>query len=314
MVDGMKAIRGVALAAATALALATWAPRPAEAIMAIDDRLPSFLVAVGEGTGYAWAAYEAANSKDLDQLFYRDRSAANKLLLARQNSGRWVPVAQLAYFSQRWRTDFEAVATRLEPLTGMSSLRVAMWYCMDPRPWVYVHVNGQPTLALNARHLLPYDPTRTKLKFAEAFFQAFATMAPDETAETNTFSRRVQIEGLRLALMQRAVPGLPLHRYLNVTPSTFATWQRNQRAIARGMLQALDAPESGVAMERFFGRGYGDPWPGGAGRFVSFMVAAGAAREHNPVQLGQMPSRDYLFLVRPMLEDMARVDEGLSPW
>lgn len=310
----MKRWRRLGWAALAALVVGVSAPRPADALMAIDDRLPSFLVAVGEGTGYAWAAYEAANSKDLDQLFYRDRSPANKLLLARQNAGRWVPVAQLAYFSQRWRTDFEAVATRLEPLTGTTSLRVGMWYCMDPRPWVFVHVNGQPTLALNARHLLPYDPTRTKLRFAEAFFQAFATVAPDETAETNTFSRRLQIEGLRLAMMQRAVPGLPLHRYLNVQPGTFAAWQRNQRAIARGMLQALDAPESGVAMERFFGRGYGDPWPVGAGRFVSFMVAAGAAREHNPVELGRMPSRDFLFLVRPMLEDMARVDEGLSPW
>ena len=310
----MNALRKGILAALAACVVGTAAVPPAAALMAVDDRLPGFLVAVGEGTGYAWAAYEAANSKDLDATFYRDRSAANKLLLARQNAGRWVPVAQLAYFSQRWRTDFEAVTTRLEPLTGTSSLRVAMWYCMDPRPWVYVHVNGQPTLALNARHLLPYDPTRTKLKFAEAYFQAFATMAPDETAETNTFSRRVQIEGLRHALMQRAVPGLPLYRYLNVQPGTFALWQRNQRAIARGMLQALDAPESGVAMERFFGRGYGDPWPAGAGRFVSFMIAAGAAREHNPVELGRMPSRDYLFLVRPMIEDMARVDEGLSPW
>lgn len=310
----MNALRKGMVAAIAAFALGTAASLPAAALMAVDDRLPGFLVAVGEGTGYAWAAYEAANSKDLDQTFYRDRSAANKLLLARQNAGRWVPVAQLAYFSQRWRTDFEAVTGRLEPLTGTSSLRVAMWYCMDPRPWVYVYVNGQPTLALNARHMLPYDPVRTKLKFAEAYFQAFATMAPDETAETNTFSRRVQIEGLRHALMQRAVPGLPLHRYLNVQPGTFALWQRNQRAIARGMLQALDAPESGVAMERFFGRGYGDPWPAGSGRFVSFMIAAGAAREHNPVELGRMPSRDYLFLVRPMIEDMARVDEGLSPW
>jgi hypothetical protein len=302
------------MAALAAIVVATAVPRPAEAIMAIDDRLPAFLVAIGEGTGYAWSAFEAANAKDLDQLFYRDRSPTNKLQLARQNVGRWVPVAQLAYFSQRWRSDFEVVASRLEPLTGTTNLRVSMWYCMDTRPWVYVYVNGQPTLALNARHMLPYDQTRTKLRFAEAFFSASATMAPDETAETNTFSRRVQIEGLRLALMQRAVPGLPLHRYLNVSPKTFATWQRNQRAIARGLLQALDGPESGVAMERFFGRGYGDPWPAGAGRFVSFLAAAGAAREHNPVELGKMPSRDYLFLVRPMLEDMAKVDEGLSPW
>jgi hypothetical protein len=120
--------------------------------------------------------------------------------------------------------------------------------------------------------------------------------------------------GLRPAIMQRAVPGLPLHRYLNVAPHTFAHWQRNQRAIARGMLAAVDSPESGTAMERFFGRGYGDPWPSGAGRFVSFMIASGAAREQNPIELGKMPSRDYLFLVRPMLEDMAKVNEGLSPW
>ena len=294
--------------------LAATMVRPADALMGIDDRLPSFLVSVGEGTGYAWAAYEAANAKELDQLFYRDRSPAQKLYLARQNSGRWVPVAALAYFQQHWRPAFEAVAGRLEPLTGTSGLKVAMWYCMDSRPWVYVHVNGQPTLAMNARLLLPYDDVRTRLKFAEAFFQAFATMAPDETAEAHTFSRHVQIEGLRLALMQRAVPGLPLYRYLNVSPATFAAWQRSQRAIARGMLAALDGPESGTQMERFFGRGYGDPWPGGAGRFVSFMIAAGAAHERNPVELGQMPSRDYLFLVRPLLEEMARVDEGLTPY
>jgi hypothetical protein len=116
-----------------------------------------------------------------------------------------------------------------------------------------------------------------------------------------------------MAVQMRGMPNLPAYRYMHCSASTLAAWQRNQKSISRAMMKAIDAPESANAMERFFGRGWGDPWPAGAGKYVAYMLAVGAAREPNPMQMASMPSRDYMFVVRPALEDMARVQEGLSP-
>ncbi|MEB3329006.1 MAG: hypothetical protein VKQ33_07220 [Candidatus Sericytochromatia bacterium] len=298
----------------TAAWLAAWPTGSARAWSTIEDHLPRFLVAVGSGTGYAWAAFEAAHARDLDAQFYRGQSPAQKLSLAHKNGGQWVPVAQLAEFSRRWQPDFETVAARLEPLTGLTDLRVTMWYCLDGRPWVFSHANGRPTLALNARHLLPYHPVRTRLRFSQAIFDALATDQPDEHPERMTLSRRLQVEGLRLAMARRAVPGLPFHHYLGAGAAQQRGWQQATPAIARAMLLALDGPESALQMEHFFGKGYGMPWPSGAGRYLAFVLAAGIGQERSPVQLGRMPSRDYMFLVRGVLEDLAAAGNvGLRP-
>lgn len=309
---GARKAMTVALAA-VGLSAMLW-PGVAWAVGTIDDRLPMFLTSVGYGSGQAWMAFEAAHGKEMDLLFYRDRSSAQKMDLARRASASWVPVGQVLVLSQRWRTDFEVVAGRLESLSGqLPYINVAMWYSMDSRPWVFVETGGKSTMAYNARFFVPYDAIRNRMRFAESFFQAFSAQMSNDMAERMTLSHRFQIEGLKLAVVQRAVPGLALQRYLGVSAQTYASFQRNQKAIARGMLTALDAPESTNAMQRFFGYGFGDPWPPGSGRYIAFMCASAIANEHNPLELAAMPSRDYLFLVRGQLESMGRIEEGLSP-
>ncbi|MEB3198712.1 MAG: hypothetical protein VKP62_16060 [Candidatus Sericytochromatia bacterium] len=284
--------------------LAGWA-RPADALVAVEDHLPEFLVAVGSGPRHAMAAYEAAQARALDPLFYRDRSPEQKLLFVRQSNGLEVPTRALGQFALRWRSDLESVARRLEPISGTSGLKVSMWYCLDPRPWVYVPGENGAVLALNARHLLPYHPTRTKMAFAKAFLDAMASQGPEETAEALTLSRRLQLEGLKLAMAERAVPGRPWNEYLDTPPSHFSGWHHASRAMAHSLLQALDSPESAIHTQRFFGSGFGTPWPPGAGRYLAFVMAASATRSYPPAELARMPSRDYMFLVRPVLEDMA---------
>ena len=108
--------RGLGCALAV-LALAA-SPRPALAVQAIEDHLPQFLTAVGDGSVDYWMAFEAANSKELDEIFYRDRSTAQKEVLARQALAHYVPVRQLDVFANRWRADFEWVSERVEALSG----------------------------------------------------------------------------------------------------------------------------------------------------------------------------------------------------
>jgi hypothetical protein len=153
--------------------------------------------------------------------------------------------------------------------------------------------------------MLPYHPVQTRLRFSQALFDALATDQPDEHPERMTLSRRLQVEGLRLAMARRAVPGLPFHDYLGAGPYQQRGWQQATPTIARALMLALDGPESALHMEHFFGKGYGMPWPTGAGRYIAFILAAGAGQERNPVELGRMPSRDYMFLVRGVLEDLA---------
>lgn len=308
--------RWVAGLAAVALSLTALAavPAPAEAVQAIEDHLPQFITAVGDGSVDYWMAFEAANSKELDSIFYRDRSPAQKAVLSRQALSHYVPLRQLTTFANRWRADFEWVSERVEALSGrLPFVTASMWYTYDTRPYVYVETGGKQIIGLNARAFLPYEPVKTRLMFCDAFFNTFQLQQSHDMAEHLTLGRRVQIEGLRMALQLRGVPGLPAYTYMHVSPSTLQAWQRNQKSIARAMMQALDGPESANSMERFFGRGWGDPWPASAGRYVAYMLAVGASREHNPLELVTMPSRDYLFVVRPQLEDMARVQEGLSP-
>lgn len=303
------------LQAATA-GLALWAAiaLPGAAAPMVEDHLAAFLVSVGEGTGEAWMAYESAQSKTLDQLFYRDRSPSQKLGIMRQAIGHGVPVHQLRAFYQRWRADFDLVAGRMEQAYGpMSGLTVAAFYCADSRMSVYGEVNGRPTLALNVRPMLPYDATRTRLLLAQELFRYYAQQVMAPNPEPLTLSRRVQLEGVIMAAMQRAVPGLAPHQYLMVPAATYKTWERNQKTIARGLKHALDRPESANAMERFFGRGFGDPWPNGAGRYMALQLARAGARDRGPLELNVLPSRDYLFTVQSSLDDMAKVNEGLAP-
>lgn len=300
--------------ALAALALWTAVAGPGLAAPVVEDNLAGFLVSVGEGTGEAWMAYESAQSKTLDQLFYRDRSPAQKLAIMRQAIGRGVPVHQLRTFYQRWRADFDLVAGRMEQTYGpMSGLTIAAWYCADSRMSVYGEVNGRQTLALNVRGMLPYDPSRTRLYLAKELYRYYTERVLSPIHEPLTLSRRVQLEGLSMAAMQRAVPGLAPHQYLMVPLATYKAWERNQTTIARGLKHALDRPESANATERFFGRGFGDPWPNGAGRFMALTLARAASRDRGPLELNMLPSRDYLFSVQSTLDDVAKVNEGLAP-
>lgn len=286
---------------------------PAVAVDGVDDRLPEFLNAVGAGPGEAWVTFEVAHSRELDALFYRDRGAAQKLSYARAAMGKWVPVEQVRLFALRWRGDFDAVASRIEQVYGRPArVKVAMWYALDTRAGVFATVNGQPTLGLNARHFLPYDSAKTRMMITQEFFRYYAGQT-EAAPEPMSLARRIQIEGLNLAIMQRVVPGLPLHRYLGVSPATFKQYQRHQTAIARGMKAALEGPESANAMVRYFGGGLGDPWPNGAGRYVAMLLASPIIHAHNPSNLYMLPSRDYLFEVMPSLDDMAKTSEGLKP-
>jgi hypothetical protein len=302
------------VAVAVALGAQLLAARPAAAVQAIEDHLPQFITSIGDGSVDYWMAYEAANSRELDTIFYRDRSAAQKSALARQALAHYVPIRQLTTFANNWRADFEWVAERLEGLSGrLPFLTASMWYTYDTRPYVFAEIGGKQVMGLNARLFLPYTRTRTRLILCDAFFSTFQFQQPRDMAERMTLGRRVQVDGLRMAVQQRGVPGLPAYGYMHISPATLQTWQRNQKSIARALLAALDGPESANSIDRFFGRGGGDHWPAPAGRYMAYMLALGAAREHNPLELVTMPSRDYLFVVRPQLEDMARVQEGLSP-
>lgn len=287
---------------------------PASAMPMVEDNLAPFLVTVGDGTAEAWMAYESSQSKTLDQLFYRDRTPAQKLNLMRQALGAGVPVGQVRQFYSHWRSDFDVVASRMEQAYGpLSGIKVSAWYCADPRFSVYGMVDGQPTLALNARPMMPYDSTRTRLMIARELFRYYAYQTSTPTPEEATLSRRVQFEGLSMAAMQRALPGLAPHQYLMVPAATYKAWERYQTTIARGLKNALDRPESANAMERFFGRGFGDPWPAGAGRYMAYHLGRVAAKDRGALELNVLPSRDYLFSVQSALDDWAKVGEGLKP-
>ena len=296
------------LALAGAIAPQAWA------LPAVEDHLPAFLVTVGEGTGEAWMAYESAYSRSLDQLFYQDRTASQKLALIRQAIGQGVPVAQVRTFTQRWRADFDLVAARMEQAYGpLSGLKVSAWYCADPRLSVVGALDGQPTLALNVRPMLPYDPSRVRVLLAQELFRYYANRGLGANPEPMTLSRRLQFEGLALAAMEKAVPGLAPHQYLQIPPATYKAFERNQKTIARGLKHALERPESANAMARFFGAGFGDPWPAGSGRYVAYWLAKHTVRDRGPLELNVLPSRDYLFLTQTALDDMAKVTEGVTP-
>jgi hypothetical protein len=196
------------------------------------------------------------------------------------------------------------------PLSGIT---VSAWYCADSRFSVYGMVDGKPTLALNVRPMMPYDATRTRLLIARELFRYYAYQTSTPTPEEATLSRRVQFEGLSMAAMQRALPGLAPHQYLMVPPATYKAWERYQTTIARGLKNALERPESANAMERFFGRGFGDPWPAGAGRYMAYHLGRVAAKDRGALELNVLPSRDYLFSVQSALDDWAKVGEGLKP-
>ncbi|HEY9722295.1 MAG TPA: hypothetical protein V6D47_09785 [Oscillatoriaceae cyanobacterium] len=280
----------------------------AQAVPMVDDNLPSFLGTVGQGSGEAWVAYEAAHSRTLDQLFYRDRSPAQKLALVREGLADWVPVARVREFEAHWQSDYDAVASRMVALLGQTpDLTVSVWYSLDTRVAVSGTVDGRPTLGINARLMLPYDSANTRLTFARAMYQYFAQQA-DPDPEASSLARQMQVEGLVLAASERLVPGLPAYRYLQVSESAYKQFQRFQPAIARAMEAALDGPDSANAMRRFFGAGYGDPWPAGAGRFVAYEAARATIQGNNPLDYYTVPSQDYLFQVRPALDALARVD------
>lgn len=293
---------------AIALATGIWASVawPASALVGVTDHLPAMLSMIGSGHPAAWMAFEAAYARDLDPTHYRGRTPAQKLVLMRSAMGMAVPVGPLQTFAARWRADFEGVASRLEPLGGdLPTLGASMAYTADTRATVVATQGERTVVALNARYFLPYDPVATRLAFANVISQVALSSATNDSPQANNLARQLQVEGMRMLLQERAVPGLPPYRYLNASPRSLVGYERHRRAIAQAVMRELDGNGSGGGARFFGGQAWGDPWPAGAGRYMAYILAFQGARDRNPMEILAQPAEDYLFTVRPLLEQLA---------
>ena len=272
----------------------------------LRNHLPDFLSMVQPGGTPAWLAYEAAHSRDLDALFYADRTPESKQALIAQAIRHPLPLEPLATLSRSWRGDFAAVVDNLEGWSSrFDGMDVSMWWTFDDRPWVTRRDDDRLHVALNARGFLPYNPINTRLRFSDVLFHVAIDRAAKQSIRDESLARRVQLEGLKMATAALAVPGHPDHVYLGCDTRTLAQLNQQKPRLLQAMMTAMHNKNPSEIARFFPPNSQSESLPG-AGRYIAFVIARGLSNQHNLLELAQIPSDDYLFLVKE------RFEEGLS--
>lgn len=295
----------LALAAGLALAPGTVAGAAPSVRLEVE---PLWRLAA-DGSGAGWLAYELGASKALDARFYADRTPEAKAAAARKATALRVPVAAVKRLAAHFASDVGAVWPGAEKQFGALPIeRVELWYAMDDRASVLVTVDGVRTWCVNARHLGDgTDPLTARLAMASELFRLTAGAQAPGRQEPPSLARKLQVEGLKLEALRRVVPGASLERVLGLDPQVQAAILASRKGIARAALAAFDGGEDPRLTENLFGHA------GLTGRFLAAQLAAQMGPAESLPALARVPSRDYLFRVRPTLEAWAALSETWAP-
>lgn len=294
------------LAAALALGLACPAFAAAPAVRVEVE--PLWRLAP-DGSGAGWLAYELGASKALDARFYADRSPEAKGLAARKAAGMRVPVAALKKLAAGFASDVASLWPGAERQFGTLPIeRVELWYAMDDRASVLVTVGGVRTWAVNARHLGDgADPLRARLALASELFRLVSAPEPG-AIEPDSLARRLQVEGLRAEALHRLVPAASIERVLELPTAAKASILAERKATARRVLAVLDGADDPALRAQLFSRDAGL-----SGRYLAALLAGQMGPAESLPTLARLPSSDYVFRVRPMLESWAALSESWQP-
>jgi hypothetical protein len=263
--------------------------------------------------GQAWLEQEAADSRYLDQSFYASLKPSEKRAMIDQVLSEEMPnfpdrMQQLSMFQDHWAGDVAAVQQTLAKEFGaVPAVDVYVWFAMSPQKAVACTIDGKPAVAVNARHLLPYQPDATRILLTRALLVHLAAgWARDrqEAAAPPSVAAQLQAEGLTAWAAARVVPNSPLTTLLSVTPVQAAMLERAKGAIARELLNSLDAG-SQTQLDRFFSPKPPEGWPPSSGRYLGMLVAQEVAHDLGGAAVVRMSRKAYTERARAILKRLA---------
>lgn len=263
--------------------------------------------------GQAWLEEEAANSRVLDQSFYATVKPADKHALMDKAMNEELPVfpdrmQQLSVLQDHWAADLAAVKQTLAREFGAGpGIDVYVFFAMSPEKAVACTIDGKPAVAVNARLLLPYEGDATRLLLTRALLVHVASGWVRERQDIGlapSVAGRLQAEGLNLWAASRVVPNSSLTSLLSITPVQAAMLEKAKGAIARELLNVLDAG-SQAQLDRFFSPKPPDGWPPASGRYLGMLVAQEVAHDLGGPAVVKLTRKAYTERARAILQRLA---------
>jgi hypothetical protein len=292
--------------AAALAAVLLWAPA---ASAEVHDSLPELLsawVAIQEDPDpewqQAWLRYELSQSAWLDPTLYAGRAPADKAsvidaALQQVGAGFGKQMADLAAFEEAWGADMAAVNEGMRREFGRVPLvELYVAYAMSPAKLAIGELGGKPSICVNARRLLPYNATTTRVLLARYMFEWVLTRWP-RTGPPSVADRLHQ-EGMGTWAAGRVLPGLAVEELLECTPDQLQQLTSNRKAHAAAVLAALDSKDPAMT-RRFFGDG------AETGAYIGMLVARDMAQELGQEKLPAMSHQEFVTRARGILRRLS---------
>jgi hypothetical protein len=262
--------------------------------------------------GQVWLEEESVHSRELDQSFYATLKPGEKRALVDQALNTEMPrfperMQQLSELQDHWAADVAAVSAAMAKEFGQPpAVDTYLFFAMSPQKAVACQIDGKPSVAINARMLLPYQGDATRLLLTKALLVHVSTGWARDRADSGASSvaSQLQAEGLVAWAAGRVVPASPVSAILSVSSAQAATLERAKGAIAREMLAALDSGAS-AQLDRFFGTKPPEGWPPASGRYVGWLVARDVASELGGPAIVRMSRKTYTERARAVLKRLA---------
>lgn len=303
-----------------ALAIAAWLALTPAAHAEVHDSLPDLLSAwldVQEDPNapweVAWLRYETAQSAWLDPTLWAGRTPAQKasaLDTTMREVGTDFPVRmkELASFEQGWGADLSAVNDGLRREFGSIPLvELYVGFSMSPAKLAIGELGGKPAVCLNARRLLPYRSTATRVLLARYMFE---WLVPKWTkASPPSIGDRLHQEGLSVWAAGRILPGTADQALLDVTPDQMAALEAGRARYAAIMLAGLDVKDPQIT-RRLFGPEPPTGWPPSTGPYVGLLVARDIAQEIGQDKLASISHDEFMTHARTTLHRLAGTIDG----
>jgi hypothetical protein len=306
--------------ATLALTLTVWSAGATAASADVHDSLPDILSAwvdMQEDPSppweLAWLRYEATQSAWLDPTLYAGRSPeqkAHQIDATLRDSAVSFPIQMglLTTFENGWGSDLAAVNEGLRREFGQVPLvELYVAFSMAPAKLAIGELGGRPSMCINARRLLPYRSTATRVLLARYLSEWVITRW--QRASPAAIADRLHLEGMAVWAAGRALPGVADEDLLDISRAQFRQLEEGRARYASLVLAGLDGNDVESA-KRLFSAEPPPGWPPATGPYIGLLVTRAIAQESGQAKIVTMSHADFVKRAREVLMKLAAVPSG----
>jgi hypothetical protein len=300
-----------------AMAIAMWMSSARPSYADVHDSLPDILstwVDMQEDPSppweLAWLRYEAAQSSWLDPTLYAGRSPeqkAHQIDATLRDSAVSFPIQMnlLTTFENGWGTDLAAVNEGLRREFGQVPLvELYVAFSMAPAKLAVGELGGKPSMCVNARRLLPYRSTATRVLLARYLSEWVITRW--QRSSPAAMADRLHLEGMAVWAAGRALPGVADEDLLDISKAQMRQLEMGRARYAALVLAGL-ADNDRESAKRLFSAEPPAGWPPATGPYIGLLVTRAVAQELGQANLVNMSHATFVARAKDVLAKLAAV-------